>query len=741
MSKSVKVIWGVLVGIALLYAGMNNLTKPTKKEKVGKEGTVIYKEGVKKVWNDSRWWVTLLSEDFESGTIPPEWTVIDGNGDGYMWTAGTTPDLSDPPPNYGTAYAWYSDDDAGSGAPPSDEQLWTPPVYVGPDYSQARVKFGWGIDSWDYDDSLKVFARKHDGSSWGSWTLLSTYTPDGNGEDTLDLTSFLPAESLQVQFQYVDHGGWNWAVGVDNIAIEVFEALNHDVGTAAIVSPTGIITIGDTVDVIVTFGNYGQNTETFPVHVEIIDPNSNIVFTGDSTLTLNPSQTIDVLFGQWTPTVEGAYTITAYTNLTGDEYPANDTLTDQFRVSVWSSSWTSYTPPPSNADRLTHATVYDPDNDKIYMIGGTPNGQPGSNVNLVYRYDPVTDSWETNLAPMPQARGWIQGAYWDGKIYIAGGYTNSQTAANTFYIYDIATNSWTTGPTLPEGRVAHGTVAWNGNIYVIGGVRPDLSSGSQTVYRYDIANGTWSNATQLPQQYDMGGVTILGDTIFIVSGYNRGGGTAWTDIYAGIIDPTNPDSITWVDLGPLPYPNILAAACGLRGKVFMIGGFENASTATYKAWEYDIATATWSQLPDYVVPIVRNHFAVARPSDGTVGERIYVVAGDANGDWGPPNNYYYYLEGEISVAEKPYSAKPILFSVTPTLTKGPLTVIFTLRNKSKVDISIYNTLGQKVATVFKGVKNSGTHTLSWNGKLRSGVYFIKISSPEHYPVKKIIRVK
>ncbi len=588
--------------------------------------------------------------------------------------------------------------------------------------------------------------------SCGNWTGTPAHHPYSY--------IYVPGSSSWTQIQdkptvsdNADHG-----VGVNNVfympggydgsaASNVFEAyefpqaLAHDVGVFAIPSPSGNVMIGNPVDVIVTPKNYGQNQETFSLHVEIRDPSSAIVFSDDSlNITLPPGQTVDINFGQWTPTQFGTHTVKAWTTLAGDQNPANDTLSQQFNVSGW-GSWTPYNPPGANYDRLTHATVYDPDNDKIYMIGGTPNGQSGSNVPYCYRYDPVTNSWNTNLANMPDARGWIQGGYWNGKIYIPGGYTNAGANSNTFYIYDIASNSWTQGPTLPEARLAYGLAVWNGNIYVIGGVNPGLNAGTQTVFRYNVSSNQWTQATQIPMQFDMGGSCYLGDTIYLVGGVNRGAGTAWTQVLRGIIDNQNPDNITWTWITNLPYANAINAACALPGKLYMIGGFINLQTATNRVWEYDIATNTWTELPQYVVPIVRNHFACTRPQIGGVGARIYVVAGDANGDWNPPNNYYYYLERAVGVSEKAYKERPYIFFINPNIGKGPFSIYFSLKNRSNVDISIYNTLGQKISDIYKGVKEAGNHVIRYDGNLNSGIYFIILKTSENSGSYRIIKVK
>ncbi|MBD3226390.1 MAG: T9SS type A sorting domain-containing protein, partial [Caldithrix sp.] len=60
---------------------------------------------------------------------------------------------------------------------------------------------------------------------------------------------------------------------------------------------------------------------------------------------------------------------------------------------------------------------------------------------------------------------------------------------------------------------------------------------------------------------------------------------------------------------------------------------------------------------------------------------------------------------------------------------NPVTHIpFTLPGKSVITIQIYNILGQKVATPFSGVVQSGTHAVRWDAPaLSSGIYFYELN--------------
>jgi hypothetical protein len=95
----------------------------------------------------------------------------------------------------------------------------------------------------------------------------------------------------------------------------------HDVGVQAIDWPAGISGTGP-VTPIATVRNYGLSTETFPVNMTIG------TYTSTKTVTnLAPGAIQQVTFDTWTPPGAGTYTVTACTQLVGDEQPANNCKT------------------------------------------------------------------------------------------------------------------------------------------------------------------------------------------------------------------------------------------------------------------------------------------------------------------------------------------------------------------------------------------------------------------------------
>ena len=100
--------------------------------------------------------------------------------------------------------------------------------------------------------------------------------------------------------------------------------------------------------------------------------------------------------------------------------------------------------PPRLARRLAIVPVDAPMEQYVYVYGG--GNSSGGYYNDLWRWTPATQTW-TQLANMPTAKQNIQGAYWNGKIYVPGGFNGAHITENA--IYDIATNTWTTGAPLP----------------------------------------------------------------------------------------------------------------------------------------------------------------------------------------------------------------------------------------------------------------------------------------------------
>jgi hypothetical protein len=75
------------------------------------------------------------------------------------------------------------------------------------------------------------------------------------------------------------------------------------------------------------------------------------------------------------------------------------------------------------------------------------------------------------------------------------------------------------------------------------------------------------------------------------------------------------------------------------------------------------------------------------------------------------------------------------------------TISFDLAERGRTKLSVYNLRGQLVRTLFNGQKESGRHSVVWDGRdnsnrsVSSGVYFYRLETPKHTSTRKMLMVK
>ena len=93
-----------------------------------------------------------------------------------------------------------------------------------------------------------------------------------------------------------------------------------------------------------------------------------------------------------------------------------------------------------------------------------------------------------------------------------------------------------------------------------------------------------------------------------------------------------------------------------------------------------------------------------------------------------------------SLSDSPV-AHDFALSTYPNPFNSTVRIDYELPRASDVRVSIYNTLGEEVETLFDGHTNAGTHTLSWSPNSATGVYFVKLASGEYVTSRKILYLR
>ncbi len=207
----------------------------------------------------------------------------------------------------------------------------------------------------------------------------------------------------------------------------------------------------------------------------------------------------------------------------------------------------------------------------VYLIGGRPVSLVG---NQLWRYDPSTDTW-ASLAPMPTARATEHMAAVTGsRIFVAGGRTSDAPCSPagcfgplgslaTLEIYDISSNTWSTGAPMPAARSDAVVVQQDSKIFVFGGF-DSTSTFTATTFIYDIPSNTWTTGAPLPGPLSDPAGGICGNKIHVIGGYNPAFQTTNLEY--------DPVTNAWSVSTPIPLPTVEIQGVSLGGRIFVVGG-------------------------------------------------------------------------------------------------------------------------------------------------------------------------
>lgn len=222
-------------------------------------------------------------------------------------------------------------------------------------------------------------------------------------------------------------------------------------------------------------------------------------------------------------------------------------------------SWDAVSDLPRRLDHIQGVEV----GGKIYYIGGLA-GWPRPHADSVYIYDPETDTFTTG-APMPRGRGGGGVVVHEGRIYFAGGLHDGR-AVRWLDVYDPSSDSWSRLPELPRPRDHFHAAVVDGKLYAIGGRDTELGREIAETDAYDIEARTWrTGLAPIPTLRGGFGAAVVGSEILVLGGEDADGAHAEVEAY---------DTRTnrWRALEPMPTPRhgIQAAICG--GAVYVAAG-------------------------------------------------------------------------------------------------------------------------------------------------------------------------
>lgn len=239
------------------------------------------------------------------------------------------------------------------------------------------------------------------------------------------------------------------------------------------------------------------------------------------------------------------------------------------------------------------------------------------------------NEWETiKTDGLPLARHENSFVAVDSNFYLLGG-----RGIKPISIYNVETNIWTEGA-APNIEIHHFQgVAYNNKVYVIGAMtgKYPYEKPLANMLVYDPATDTWETGPEIPEERRRGscGVVIDGDSVYMIS---------------GIVDGHNSTHVPWVDrydfttkkwtvLADAPRARDHFQAAIRHGKIYAAGG-RTSSFATKQTFEltvpeidiYDIESDTWTTLDE------RRNIPTERAGTTTVlyEDQLLVIGGESS---------------------------------------------------------------------------------------------------------------
>src|SRR6476661_2799686 len=203
----------------------------------------------------------------------------------------------------------------------------------------------------------------------------------------------------------------------------------------------------------------------------------------------------------------------------GYSFTISDNINQFGRFDPVANTWTALAPVP-DLNSAAASGVYAPNVNRLFVFGGE-NMATTTVVNTTRIYDMATNTWSIG-APMPDVRVFMGSGYFNGKIYLVGGYNtgNVDPSFGQVWEYDPVANTFNTSRmSMPATLGGPGFGIINGHIYIAGG-RDINNTNLNTVYDYDIAANTWTTRANMPSGVNVPGSAVIAGKLWVFGGGN-----------------------------------------------------------------------------------------------------------------------------------------------------------------------------------------------------------------------------
>lgn len=364
----------------------------------------------------------------------------------------------------------------------------------------------------------------------------------------------------------------------------------------------------------------------------------------------------------------------------GSNYPAWGNLADVDIYDKESGEWT--------VDSLSLGRTFGyggavASGHKVFFAGGHIHTgyEPMTYTNRIDIYDTETNSWSIDSLSVP--RCFIGGVAAGDKIYFAGGATGEQEVTGVIDIYDINTGEWTVD-SLSEPRAFIAAIAYGDKIYFAGGSKP-YNVTSTLIEVYNITSGIWEDPMNLQTTRVVTALNVENSLVF----------TGICDYFAitlvGSLGPAN-------GVVEIYYPET-------------------------NQWDYSVPNLNPARFLYAYISYGNKAYYAGGWADSGITDKISILE-------------YDYLPG---FSKDKFQELAVQISPNPFTTT--LRIDYNLQHSGKVNLSIYNNIGEQVALVVNEYRQQGKQEVIFNiEKLKPGIYFCTLKTDEGVQTTKMIKL-
>jgi N-acetylneuraminic acid mutarotase len=278
---------------------------------------------------------------------------------------------------------------------------------------------------------------------------------------------------------------------------------------------------------------------------------------------------------------------------------------------------------------------------KLYVFGGFHDADLHASPRVDV-YDPEADQWR-RLTDMPVAVTHLTPALDGNTVWFAGGFQGDHPGPSVAGVwkYDVANDSWSAGPPLPQPRGSGALVRAGRALHFFGGFAEDRDStpGDHWALDLDAPAPAWRERAALPDaRGHLSGIEHEG-LIYAIGGQHGHDEEATDVTSAHVYDPRTD---RWRAIAPLPTPrsHFEASTFVWNGRIVMAGGRNNQGSreAESLAAMYDPKSDRWTDLPSLPKPLLG---PVLQP----IGNRLILTTGSLDG-WQAPQTTTYVIDAE-----------------------------------------------------------------------------------------------